>query len=84
MHGFLTTAQFEMDYTQFNKTANTARCIVIYPEGVDLRWNSGTFFFVTSTVDDVGFLGNLMDRAAVLYNADLKKYIPWVILLVDL
>ena len=73
MHGFLTTAQFEMDYTQFNKTADTARCIVIYPEGVDLRWNSGTFFFVTSTVDDVGFLGDLMDRAAVLYNADLKK-----------
>ncbi|MFN8283654.1 MAG: T9SS type A sorting domain-containing protein [Chitinophagales bacterium] len=73
MHGFLTTAQFEMDYTQFNKTADTARCIVIYPEGVDLRWNSGTFFFVTSTVDDVGFLGDLMDRAAVLYNADMKK-----------
>ncbi len=73
MHGFLTTSQFQMDYTQFNKTADTARCIVIYPEGVDLRWNSGTFFFVSSTVDDVGFLGDLMDRAAVLYNADLKK-----------
>ena len=73
MHGFLTTSQFQFDYTQFHKTADSARCIVIYPDGVDLRWNSGTFFFVSSTVDDVGFLGDWMDRAAVLYNADLKK-----------
>jgi polyhydroxybutyrate depolymerase len=73
MHGFLTTSQFQFDYTQFHKLADTARCIVIYPDGIDLRWNSGTFFFVSSTVDDVGFLGDWMDRAAVLYNADLKK-----------
>lgn len=73
MHGFLTNAQFQFDYTQFHKTADSVRCIVIYPEGVDLRWNSGTFFFVSSTVDDVGFLGDWMDRVAVLYNADLKN-----------
>lgn len=73
MHGFLTTAQFQMDYSQFNKTADSVRCIVIYPEGVDLRWNSGTFFFVSSDVDDIGFLSDLMDRAAVLYNANLRK-----------
>lgn len=73
MHGFLTNARFQFDYTQFHKTADSVRCIIIYPEGVDLRWNSGTFFFVSSTVDDVGFLADWMDRAAVLYNADLKK-----------
>lgn len=73
MHGFLTNAQFQFDYTQFHKTADSVRCIVLYPEGVDLRWNSGTFFFVSSNVDDVGFLGDWMDRAAVLYNADLSK-----------
>lgn len=73
MHGFLTTAAFQMNYTQFNKTADTARCIVLYPEGVNLRWNSGTFFFVSSDVDDVGFLGDLLDRMAVLYNADLSR-----------
>ena len=73
MHGFLTTAQFQFDYTQFHKLADSARCIVIYPEGVDLRWNSGTFFFVPSTIDDVGYIGDWLDRAAVLYNANLKK-----------
>ncbi len=73
MHGFLTTAQFQMDYSQFNKTADSVRCIAIYQEGVDLRCNSGTFFFVSSDVDDIGFLGDLMDRAAVLYNANLRK-----------
>ncbi|MFN8237435.1 MAG: T9SS type A sorting domain-containing protein [Chitinophagales bacterium] len=73
MHGFTTTAQFQMDYSQFNKTADSVRCIALYPEGVDLRWNSGTFFFVSSDVDDIGFLGDLMDRAALLYNANLRK-----------
>ncbi|HRH57227.1 MAG TPA: T9SS type A sorting domain-containing protein [Chitinophagales bacterium] len=73
MHGFLTTSQFQFDYTQFHKLADSVRCIVVYPEGVGLRWNSGTFFFVPSTVDDVGFIGDWLDRAAVLYNANLKK-----------
>ncbi|MFN8295850.1 MAG: hypothetical protein U0T69_06615 [Chitinophagales bacterium] len=73
MHGFLTTAQFQFDYTQFHKLADSVRCIVIYPEGVGLRWNSGTFFFVPSSVDDVGFIGDWLDRAAVLYNANLKE-----------
>jgi polyhydroxybutyrate depolymerase len=73
MHGFLTTSQFQFDYTQFHKLADSVRCIVVYPEGVGLRWNSGTFFFVPSTVDDVGFIGDWLDRTAVLYNANLKK-----------
>ena len=66
MHGFLTTAQFQFDYTQFHKVADSVRCIVIYPDGVGLRWNSGTFFFVSSTVDDVGFIGDWLDRAAAV------------------
>jgi polyhydroxybutyrate depolymerase len=73
MHGFSTTAQFQFDYTQFHKVADSVRCIVVYPEGVDLRWNSGTFFFVPSSIDDIGFLGDWMDRVAVLYNADMKR-----------
>lgn len=73
MHGFTNTASFQFEYSQFHKTADSVKCIVLYPEGIGLRWNSGTFFFVGSDVDDVGYLGDLMDRVAVLYNADLSK-----------
>ena len=73
MHGFLTTNSFQMDYTKFNNTADTARCIVAYPQGKDLRWNSGTFFGVPSAADDVGFLADVMDLSAVLFNTNLRK-----------
>lgn len=73
LHGFLNTSEFQMNYSKLNPFVDSVRSIVIYPEGVDLRWNSGTFFFISSDVDDVGFLSDLIDRAAVLYNADMKK-----------
>lgn len=73
MHGFTLDGKFHMQYTDYNKIADTARCIVVYPNGIDKRWNSGTFFFVQSTVDDVGFLSELIDRFHLKYNIDLEK-----------
>lgn len=73
MHGFLTTNSFQMGYTQFNKTADTARCIVAYPQGENLRWNSGSFFGIPSNVDDVGYISDVIDLNAVLYNINTRK-----------
>lgn len=73
MHGFTLDGKFHMQYTEYNKIADTARCIVVYPNGIDKRWNSGTFFFVQSNVDDVGFLSELIDRMHLKYNIDLEK-----------
>ncbi len=73
MHGFTLDGKFHMQYTGFNELADTARCIVVYPDGINKRWNSGTFFFVQSNVDDVGFLSELIDRMHLKYNIDLEK-----------
>lgn len=73
MHGFTLDGKFHMQYTEFNKVADTARCIMVYPNGIDKRWNSGTFFFIQSGVDDVGFLAELIDRIHLKYNIDLEK-----------
>ncbi len=73
MHGFLMTNDWQRDYTEMDKLSDTARCIVIYPQGIDRRWNSGTFFGVSSDVDDVGFLGKLIDYAVAVYHADASR-----------
>lgn len=73
MHGFLMTNDWQRAYTEMDKLSDTARCIVIYPQGIDRRWNSGTFFGVSSDVDDVGFIGKLIDYAIAMYHADASK-----------
>lgn len=73
MHGFLMTNDWQRSYTEMDRLSDTARCIVIYPQGIDRRWNSGTFFGVSSDVDDVGFIGKLIDYAVAMYHADASK-----------
>ncbi len=73
MHGFTLTGKAQMDYTKFNAFADSVRCIVVYPNGIDNRWNSGSFFGVESDVDDVGFLSSLIDYMAVHYNIDTRR-----------
>lgn len=70
MHGFTSAMSQQMTVSGFNGTADLKDCIVVYPDGVQKRWNSGTNFGVVSGVDDVGFLSKLIDRMIVLYNAD--------------
>ncbi len=70
MHGFTSTMSQQMTSSGFNATADLKDCIVVYPDGVQKRWNSGTNFGVASGVDDVGFLSKLIDRMILLYNAD--------------
>src|SRR5688572_22246910 len=43
MHGFLMNGKWQMNYTQMNKTADLENFIVVYPYGVNRRWNTGTF-----------------------------------------
>jgi polyhydroxybutyrate depolymerase len=70
MHGFLTDKSFQFDYTELHKLADIVNCIVVYPDGLDKRWNSGTFADLNSKVDDVGFLGRLIDYMSINYNID--------------
>lgn len=73
MHGFTTTNKFQFDYSEFHLLANQVGCIVVYPQGLDLRWNSGTIADINSKVNDVGFLGRLIDFMSINYNIDETK-----------
>jgi polyhydroxybutyrate depolymerase len=73
MHPFVGTASGQMSYTKYNRLADTARCIVVYPNGIGGRWNSGTFFGISSNVDDVGFIGRLIDYMTLFYRIDTKR-----------
>lgn len=75
MHGFTANSSQQMQYTGFNDLSDEKGCIVVYPDGLDKRWNSGVTFGLDTKVDDVGFLSRLIDRMVLIYNADpLKVY----------
>lgn len=60
----------------FNYIADTARFIVVYPQGLpnllsQNSWNNGTL--LASSADDIGFLSMLMDTMKVKYDIDFSK-----------
>jgi len=60
----------------FNFIADTARFIVVYPNGTlngfgQNAWNNGTL--LSSSVDDISFLSMLIDTMKVKYDIDLNR-----------
>lgn len=70
MHGFTSNGNQQLTYSKFNTIADERGAIVVYPNGVDKRWNSGITFGIETDIDDVAFLSMLIDRMVLLYNAD--------------
>ncbi len=78
MHGYGSNNIQQIVYSAFNTVADTANCIVVYPQGLvgttswgdtDTHFNS---YFGTG-VDDLGFLDRLIDKMHGDYNVDLKR-----------
>jgi polyhydroxybutyrate depolymerase len=62
----------------FGAVADTARFIVVYPQGMlngfgNSAWNNGTL--LSSTADDITFLSMLIDTMKVKYDIDLRVYL---------
>jgi polyhydroxybutyrate depolymerase len=60
----------------FNYLADTARVIVIYPQGLtnnwgQTSWNNGTL--LSSAADDIGFIGSVMDEMMNDYNVNPSR-----------
>ena len=75
LHGLGATSN---DFTilGFNQIADTARLIIIYPQGLlnsysQTSWNNGTL--LSSTADDISFIQQLMDYVTLSKNTDPKK-----------
>jgi polyhydroxybutyrate depolymerase len=59
--GFLSNPHTQEFLTRWDEVADTENLLVVYPQGTSfpLRWNASTTF-ETSTVDDVGFIADLI------------------------
>ncbi|MGB0918222.1 MAG: T9SS type A sorting domain-containing protein [Flavobacteriales bacterium] len=76
LHGY-TSNGFEQEvYGDFRSIADTANFILIHPEGTedsagDTFWNA--FGSPEETVDDLGFLSDLIDSLEVEFNIDMQR-----------
>ena len=76
LHSYGWNAQQGMDYTLMNLMADTSGFIVVYPNAVDLVWNSGVGEnpeWPAPDVDDVGFINALIDTLSNHYSINLEK-----------
>jgi polyhydroxybutyrate depolymerase len=74
MHGYGSNAFQQELYSNMNPVADTAQFILVFPEGIALdgtnqSWNSG---FGTA-VDDIGFIGRLIDTLSSKYNINPRQ-----------
>ena len=77
LHGYGDTAQNQMNYSMMNIVADTAGFMVVYPDAVNRRWNSGIFDnpnWPTPNVDDVGFINALIDTLHHQYSSAHQWY----------
>ncbi|MEO0339987.1 MAG: PHB depolymerase family esterase [Bacteroidota bacterium] len=75
-HGFLGSAKEQLERGDMRPIADTANFILVYPQGSRLigqvtHWNSGNF--PNSSVDDVGFISDLIDHLLTKYNIDPNR-----------
>ncbi|MDP6439097.1 MAG: PHB depolymerase family esterase [Candidatus Brocadiia bacterium] len=63
--------------TGFNALADRDGFIVVYPDGVERRWNDGrkavTYRAQREEIDDVGFVSALIDKLAADFRVDTKR-----------
>ncbi len=75
-HGFTSNAIEQLFYTNFTAVADTAKFIMVYPEGLtdpstgSTYWNVGLPATVATGTDDVGFVNQLIDAIQARYNTD--------------
>src|SRR5690606_22367897 len=76
LHGYTSTGAAQAIYGDFRPIADTAGFIVVHPDGTPdpisglLFWNFGIF---GTTVNDVGFLEDLIDTVSAHYTIDPER-----------
>lgn len=66
MHGFNQDARYQQEKAQYETIADTAKFVVVYPDGLNKRWDiSGT--------TDLDFITAIIDTMYRRYNIDRKR-----------
>ena len=74
LHGYGSNNIEQELYSQLGLVADTAGFLLVHPNGtLDITGTNHWNTFGTSTVDDVGFLSDLIDTIAANYNVDLQR-----------
>lgn len=73
LHGYTSNSQQQMSYSNFMPIADTAKFLIVHPDGTfssgNQYWNAG----FGGAVNDVQFLSNLIDTIKASYNIDLNS-----------
>jgi polyhydroxybutyrate depolymerase len=73
LHGYTSNSQQQLAYTNFLPIADTAKFIIVHPDGTLSNnvqyWNAG----FGGSVNDVQFISNLIDSIKATYNIDLNS-----------
>lgn len=73
LHGYGSYAAEQQAYSQMNAVADTAKFIVVYPNGVSNAWNVGWWTSYNEGIDDAGFLSALIDTVSKKYTVDAQR-----------
>ncbi|MFO0930233.1 MAG: PHB depolymerase family esterase [Gemmataceae bacterium] len=77
LHGALMNGPMMVWFSGLNATADRHGFVVVYPSGTGrgpfLTWNAGGFFAGGRRVDDVAFIGRLLDDLATVLPVDPKR-----------
>lgn len=69
LHGAGSNAMEQEYYSDFNKVADTAGFVVVYPNGLNGLWN----VYQGASPDDVGFISALIDTISAKFNIDQRR-----------
>jgi polyhydroxybutyrate depolymerase len=72
LHGYTGTAESIASLTLFTPKSDKEGFIVVYPEGLNQRWNVG-FGALKFDTDDVGFINELLNRLEQKYEIDSNR-----------
>ena len=79
LHGYTSTAETNINYTDFQKLADAENFIVIYPQGLVHETKGGTHWNIDeigpgNSVNSIAFLESVLDWAGENFNVDLKRF----------
>ncbi len=66
LHGANQDAYYQQNQTHWNECADTAKCIVVYPNAINKFWDTGG-------KSDIDFIETIMERMEKLYHIDTNK-----------
>ena len=77
LHGGGGTGQGMPKLTGFNAVADKENFVIVYPDGIEKRWNDGRgiqqYRTQIQNIDDVGFISALINQLSNELNIDAKK-----------